>query len=201
MRCVVERGGAQACSCHENSGVCSYEQASACPRRVDFPPRVPPHRVDFPQTRAGSCWAFASIVAAEGAHFIYSGNKSLVSLSEEQLVSCDKADGNAGCNGGDQLPALQWLVKEGGSCTEKDYPYTSGNGATGKCKKTCTPAVTFSSATEVAAGSEAALLEAIYTTPLSLSVDASSNGWQLYSGGVYTASCKCTSVSVVRQAQ
>ena len=38
--------------------------------------------------------------------------KGLLSLSEEQIVSCDKADGNDGCNGGDQLPALLWLAKQ-----------------------------------------------------------------------------------------
>ncbi len=51
-------------------------------------------------------------------------------------VSCDKADGNQGCNGGDQLPAMQWLKKTGGQCSEADYPYKSGGGNTGKCETT-----------------------------------------------------------------
>jgi hypothetical protein len=70
-------------------------------------------------------------VATEGAHAVASNGTSLISLSEQQIVSCDKADGNAGCNGGDQLPALEWLATTPGQCTEADYPYTSGGGADG----------------------------------------------------------------------
>ena len=71
------------------------------------------------QGQCGSCWAFATTVSTEGALFVNSSK--LVSLSEEQIVQCDKANGNAGCNGGDQLPALQWLMRSGGQCTEADY--------------------------------------------------------------------------------
>ncbi len=59
------------------------------------------------------------------------------------------ADGNDGCNGGDQLPAMQWLAQQPGLCTEAGYPYTSGGGNTGTCKKTCTPAIKITSGIEV----------------------------------------------------
>ena len=48
-------------------------------------------------------------------------------------------------------------------------------------------------ATEVPKADENALMAAIALNPISLSVDASGNGWQSYSGGVYAHSCKCTS--------
>jgi C1A family cysteine protease len=48
------------------------------------------------QAQCGSCWAFSTTGAVEGADAIKTG--SLKSFSEQQLVSCSKQ--NSGCNGG-----------------------------------------------------------------------------------------------------
>lgn len=150
------------------------------------------------QGQCGSCWAFGSIMAVEGAVFVNSSK--LISLSEQQIVSCDKSNGNDGCNGGEQITAMQWLAKGSGVCSEADYPYKSGGGKNEKCLTTCTPVVKVISATELPARNEPALLAAIAQQPVTLSVDASSNHWQSYASGVYSSACKCASDSCLDHA-
>jgi len=83
------------------------------------------------QGQCGSCWAFGTTGDIEGVTFLKTGK--LVSLSEQELVSCDTKE-DQGCQGGLQENAFAYIQKTG-LTTEKDYPYTSGEGTTGKCKK------------------------------------------------------------------
>ncbi len=132
------------------------------------------------QARCGSCWAFSTTGSVEGAYQI-AGNQ-LTSLSEEDLVQCDD-NGDHGCNGGLMDNAFEWIEKNG-ICTEADYPYTSGTGITGKCKKTCTPAVTVTGFKDVPANDEDALLAAVAQGPVSVAIEADKSAFQLYKSGV-----------------
>ena len=83
------------------------------------------------QGQCGSCWAFASTGALEGAHFVASGQ--LETFSEQQLVDCTTNLGNYGCQGGWPYYSAQYY-KTNGAIRGSDYAYTSSYGqVTGYC--------------------------------------------------------------------
>jgi cathepsin L len=73
------------------------------------------------QAQCGSCWAFSTVAFLESQHLIQ--NKSLATYSEQQLVDCDTAGIDQGCNGGLMHEAFNYFTKAGVE-DDKDYPYT-----------------------------------------------------------------------------
>jgi len=83
------------------------------------------------QGHCGSCWAFSTIGNIEGQHFRATGE--LVTLSEQELTSCDNKDG--GCQGGLMTQAFDFIVQDRyGEVVKSDwYPYTSNDGISPGC--------------------------------------------------------------------
>jgi len=71
------------------------------------------------QYSCGSCWAFSIVGHLEALYYMKYGEHK--TFSEQQLVDCDGYDD--GCDGGEFLPALQWIKENGGLQSDSDYPY------------------------------------------------------------------------------
>jgi cathepsin L len=141
------------------------------------------------QGQCGSCWSFSTTGGLEGAWEIATG--SLVSMSEQQFVDCDKS--SMGCNGGNMNSAFAWAEKQN-VATEQSYPYKAVDGS---CKtsglSTAIPqgGVTgyksvgslFSKATV------AKLQSAIDLNPVSIAIEADQSSFQHYTGGVLSSGC------------
>ncbi|CAM6127623.1 unnamed protein product [Calypogeia fissa] len=137
------------------------------------------------QGNCGSCWAFSAIGSTEGANFLATGD--LLSLSEQELVDCDKSY-NQGCNGGLMDYAFEFIIKNGGIDTEEDYPY---KGVDGKCdqNKMNAHVVTIDSYEDVPYNDEDGLVKAIANQPVAVAIEAGGRDFQLYTSGVFTGSC------------
>jgi len=134
------------------------------------------------QQQCGSCWAFSTTGTLEGLNFI--NNKNLLSFSEQQLVDCSGSYGNEGCDGGWPFWALEYTAAQGIEL-ESSYPYTA---QTGTCQYNAS-AVVFKNAGygNVTKNNEVALLNAVYSQPISVCVEADQSVFQLYTGGVITS--------------
>ncbi|XP_074274066.1 fruit bromelain-like [Silene latifolia] len=128
------------------------------------------------QGGCGVCWAFAAIGALEGMYKIKTGK--LVSFSEQELVDCIH-----GCRGGDMRAAYDY-IRDHGIKTEQAYPYV---GRPGRCS-IGSNLVKISGYKVVPHGS-INLLQALNQQPIAVGLDAGSNEFKHYSGGVYTGRC------------
>ncbi|XP_031123963.1 zingipain-2 [Ipomoea triloba] len=137
------------------------------------------------QGSCGACWSFSATGAMEGINQIVTG--SLISLSEQELIDCDKSY-NSGCEGGLMDYAYEFVVKNKGIDTEDDYPY-KGKDNTCNNNKLKKHVVTIDGYTDVPSGNEKKLLQAVASQPVSVGICGSERAFQLYSGGVFTGPC------------
>jgi C1A family cysteine protease len=141
------------------------------------------------QGQCGSCWSFSTTGSVEGAWFLKTGD--LISLSEQQLVDCSGPEGNQGCNGGMMDQAFEYIIKNGGICSETAYPYTASQGSCASINTStpCTSVAHISSYVDVHPKNDTALMIAVAQQPVSVAVEADGLDWQFYMGGVVTDAC------------
>ena len=145
------------------------------------------------QGQCGSCWSFSTTGALEGAFYIKNGYLEL--FSEQQLVDCDtyrNGGKDLGCNGGLMDNAFNWIEKNGGLCSETEYPYVSGDTTkSGTCNKSCkpVPGSQIKGVVDVPPSDDNAMMNSIYKQPVSVAIEADQREFQLYKSGVFTGAC------------
>jgi C1A family cysteine protease len=141
------------------------------------------------QAQCGSCWTFSTTGALEGAMVI--AGRSLVSLSEQQILDCDQ--GGNKCGGGSMEQAFGW-VQENGLCSEEADPYAcqsqdSPQCTSSQCSTSCTKTLVVGDVTtftRVSEQTEGALEAAVAQQPISVAIEADTAVFQHYTGGVLT---------------
>lgn len=137
------------------------------------------------QGRCGSCWSFSTTGALESHWFL--ADNPLVSLSEQNLVSCETdCDG---CGGGFPRKAMDYVAAHG-IATEASYPYASGGGTAPGCSSGHTMAsVRVLNHTMLPQDEDSVAAYVAQHGPVSISVDAMTQLWWVYKGGIMDGCC------------
>jgi C1A family cysteine protease len=152
------------------------------------------------QKQCGSCWAFSTTGALEGAWQIETGK--LTYISEQQFVDCDSGllHPNHGCNGGSMQHAFHFAHKHD-IATEDSYPYKGHHLLPSipillpHCKKekkwdTAIPKGGVTGYRGVGQSAEA-LKSAIQQGPVSVAIEADQAAFQHYNKGIITGLINC----------
>jgi C1A family cysteine protease len=137
------------------------------------------------QGQCGSCWAFSATETIESVWAL--ANHPLITLSEQQIVDCDKYD--YGCDGGWPYNAYKYVHNAGGQVSESKYPYI---GTDGTCHFKLSDVVAKITGWKYITQNmdEKQIQQYIYQySPVSVCVDASI--WQYYKSGVITTRSNC----------
>lgn len=143
------------------------------------------------QGACGSCWAFSTTGSIEGVNALKTGK--LVSLSEQQLVSCDR-NKDMGCSGGLMDYAFDYVEKNGGIDSEDDYGYWSFDMPCQHRKAEDRTVVTIDGHEDVPVNDSEALKKAVAHQPVSVAICATPS-MQFYRNGIIKEDSCCTSLN------
>lgn len=137
------------------------------------------------QGKCGSCWSFSATGALEGAWAI--STNLLYNFSEQQIMDCSRRYGNMACNGGLMDKAFEYAI-DNGMCKLEDVPYDAESEFCTQTVKNCPKVAHFSQCFEIPANNERLLREAVYRSPVAVSIEADTKTFQFYNGGILDSS-------------
>ena len=148
------------------------------------------------QGQCGSCWVFGTIGAIESyLYLLHNATQPLQSLSEQYVGSCNGL--MSMCEGGWPIDVYAFTEHNNNTlCTEKNWPYISGDGLDYPCTKKqmdnfVSVFVPSSTLRYISPGDDQALMEALVDGPVTVVINASLDSMQMYRSGVYDDP-KCT---------
>ncbi|XP_062017053.1 zingipain-2-like [Rosa rugosa] len=164
----------------------SYQSLAATdiPTTVDWREQQAVTPIKY-QSQCGACWAFAVAATVEGLTKIKTGQ--LISLSEQQLVDCNHQ--NHGCKGGSLEYAYSYVVQNGGLAREETYPYQATDMGTCDTNKESEHAAQITGYERVLSRSENDLQKAVAMQPVSVTISAYGQDFQMYGSGVFSGYC------------
>lgn len=104
-------------------------------------------------------------------------------------MDCSGPEGNESCNGGEMPDAFQYVIDNGGICSESAYPYLAKDDDV--ChSKSCKNVVSIKGFKMVPQKSEVAMKRALAQYgPVSIAIEADQTPFQFYHEGVFDSSC------------
>ena len=156
----------------------------------EFEDQIIPEQVDWREHNAvthvkdqghcGGCWAFSTTGSVEGIVAIETGK--LLNISEQQLIDCSGPQGNHGCEGGIMEHGFQYIIDNGGICSEEDYPY---QGVDNQCQD-CETIVDIKKYGDIYPKNEKVLKRAVAQQPVSVAIQANISSFRFYKEGIYS---------------
>ncbi|KAK3020262.1 hypothetical protein RJ639_047702, partial [Escallonia herrerae] len=110
-----------------------YENVTVVPTTMDWRKRGAVTAIKD-QGDCGSCWAFAAVASMDGINLLTTGE--LISLSEQEIVDCNRGGEDFGCMGGETESAFKFIIHNHGLANESTYPYVENDGTCNVKKKT-----------------------------------------------------------------